>query len=109
RVRVVGKVQEAPFVINQSLDGKDAVTHVQVLSRDGATTLLDVAIETGRKHQIRRHLSAMGHPVVGDSLYGEKAAQGLHLSALSLTFECPVRGRMIQLTADENEIHRYWR
>lgn len=109
RVRVVGTVDEAPFVINQSLDGKDAVTRVQRLSVDGDTSLLDVVIETGRKHQIRRHLSALGHPVVGDSLYGEKAPQGLHLSALSLTFQCPVRGRKILVTADENEIHRYWR
>jgi tRNA pseudouridine32 synthase/23S rRNA pseudouridine746 synthase len=102
-------VQEDAFVINQSLDGKDAVTRVQVLASEGNTSLLDVVIETGRKHQIRRHLSALGHPVVGDSLYGEKAPQGLHLSALSLAFECPVRGRKILVTADENEIHRYWR
>lgn len=109
RVRVTGKVREEAFVIDQSLDGKEAVTRVQVLSDDGDTSLLDVVIDTGRKHQIRRHLSAVGHPVVGDTLYGEKTAQCLHLSAFSLTFQCPVRGRKIQVLADEDEIRRYWR
>ena len=52
-------------------------------------TLLDITIETGRKHQIRRHLANIGHPIVGDRVYGTKASVGLQLLAYRLEFICP--------------------
>ena len=63
--------QPNPTRIEQALDGKDAVSEfsLQQLSADGQRSLLDVRIETGRKHQIRRHLAAIGHPIIGDRLY----------------------------------------
>jgi 23S rRNA pseudouridine1911/1915/1917 synthase len=50
--------------------GRHAVSHVRVLARHGASSLVEVQIPTGRPHQIRIHLAAAGHPLVGDPLYG---------------------------------------
>jgi 23S rRNA pseudouridine1911/1915/1917 synthase len=50
--------------------GRHAVSHVRVLARHGQSSLVEVTIPTGRPHQIRIHLAATGHPLVGDPLYG---------------------------------------
>ena len=54
---------------------------------------LDVELISGRKHQIRRHFDAVGHPVIGDPQYGtgNKSAAGLMLQAVRLQFDCPLR------------------
>ncbi len=52
--------------------GKHAVTHFEVLETYGWCSLLEVGIETGRTHQIRLHLASIGHPILGDSTYGDK-------------------------------------
>src|SRR5258705_10021575 len=52
-------------------DGKRAVTHVAPLEAKDGGSLLDIILETGRTHQIRVHLAAIGHPLAGDWLYGE--------------------------------------
>lgn len=51
-----------------------AVSHYEVLGRQGAVSLVRFDIETGRMHQIRQHAKALGHPLVGDALYGDAAA-----------------------------------
>jgi 23S rRNA pseudouridine1911/1915/1917 synthase len=62
--------QDRKKMSTQSRRGREAATRWKVQERYGAATLLEVDIETGRTHQIRVHLNAIGHPVVGDGVYG---------------------------------------
>lgn len=91
RVRVHGRFPESPQRLDADLDGKTAISHARRLSFDPATpsSLLEVRIETGRRHQIRRHLARAGYPVIGDRLYGssESEEQPLQLRAVALRFE----------------------
>ncbi len=77
--------------ITASLDDKEAVSHIEVLDSSESVSLLKVDIETGRLHQIRRHLDHIGHPVMGDPKYGKgnKNREGLKLLASSLSFVDP--------------------
>ena len=79
-----------------TLDGKDAMTRIYPLENNSMNTLVEVSIDTGRKHQIRRHLSILGFPVVGDRQYGNSTYSELVLTAVSLTITCPNSGERIQ-------------
>jgi tRNA pseudouridine32 synthase / 23S rRNA pseudouridine746 synthase len=83
------------LTINDELDGKSAITHVKKIRAENNKTLLDIHIETGRKHQIRRHLANLHYPIVGDRLYGTKSNSGLQLLAYRLEFICPATGRTL--------------
>lgn len=87
-----------------ALNGKPAQTRYQVLSYDDVANTTRVALEpiTGRTHQLRVHMSATGHPIVGDSLYGGEIAGGakrLLLHAHRLDFKHPVSGKAMELIA----------
>ncbi|MBN1879851.1 RluA family pseudouridine synthase [bacterium] len=81
--------------------GKEAQTEYHVLSEYSLYTLLSAVILTGRTHQIRVHFSEMGHPVVGDRLYGmpDDPAPRLMLHAASLAFRNPRTGEMLSFEA----------
>lgn len=92
--------QPDPLRVDDPIDGKDAVSEIslQQVSADRGRSLVDVRIETGRKHQIRRHLAGLGHPVIGDRLYGSGEGDGvdLQLTAYLLAFHCPVADKWVQ-------------
>jgi len=83
-------------------EGKDARTGYHVIKYMGNYTLLEVRPETGRTHQIRVHLSAIGYPVVGDKTYGVKSAflsrQFIH--ACRLGFQLPSTGEYVEFTSE---------
>lgn len=92
------------FAVTQ--DGRNAVTHYEVMEAFGSTSLVEVHLETGRTHQIRVHFSALHHPLVGDQQYGadpRRAAElGLTrqwLHAFGLGFEHPVTGERVEVEA----------
>lgn len=79
--------------------GLRAVTHYRVLERHGRTALLELRPETGRTHQLRVQIAAMGAAILGDRAYGEAPAERLMLHAVSLSFEHPVTGRKLVIEA----------
>lgn len=88
-------------------DGKNAITHYSLLEAFREASLLDVHLETGRTHQIRVHMSAIGHPCCGDPMYGSDPnlskrlgliRQWLH--AVKLGFEHPGTGRWIEIETE---------
>jgi 23S rRNA pseudouridine1911/1915/1917 synthase len=80
--------------------GRPAVTHFEVMHEAAGHAMLRVRLETGRTHQIRVHLSAIGHPVYADPLYGEAVPdQRLWLHAEKLAFVHPVTGEALEFEA----------
>jgi tRNA pseudouridine32 synthase/23S rRNA pseudouridine746 synthase len=81
--------------------GKPAATGWRVLAREGGTTRLGLTPETGRSHQLRVHLLALGHPIVGDPIYGGGLAEAprLMLHAARLTFRHPEGGAPVAVEA----------
>lgn len=84
-------------------NGKDAVTHYKVLERFGDTTYIECRLETGRTHQIRVHMTSIGHPLLGDEVYGSGRnpyhLQGQTLHAMVLGFVHPGTGEYMEFSA----------
>lgn len=80
--------------------GQPAVTHWEVLRRWPEATKIQLQLETGRTHQIRVHMAYLGHPLLGDKLYGGgRGAERQALHAASLTFAHPVFGELMRFTS----------
>ena len=85
------------LILDTAVDGKNALSRASLLSYAPHTkrSLVCVEIETGRKHQIRKHLSGAGFPIVGDRLYGpglDASSVNLCLVSTYLGFNCPITG-----------------
>ena len=83
-------------------DGRSAVTHFTKISGNDKYSLLRIHLETGRTHQIRVHMSHIGHPLAGDDLYGGSLSdiqrQALHCG--EITFTCPLTGKRITVSSE---------
>jgi len=77
------------FVTCSAEEGRTALTHYRVLRQFPSFALLRINIHTGRTHQIRVHLSSLGHPLVGDVIYGKEDGTTLMLHALLLEIDHP--------------------
>lgn len=90
------------MAVNQK-NGKSAVTRIRVLERLKNATYIECQLETGRTHQIRVHLSSLGHPLLGDEVYGDSKnrfkLQGQTLHAFILGFHHPKDGHYVETVA----------
>lgn len=95
-------VDRKKMAINER-NGKPAVTHYTVLERFGSYTLIECVLKTGRTHQIRVHMASIGHPLVGDEVYGPAKCpfklQGQCLHAMVLGFVHPRTGEYLEFSA----------
>ena len=90
---ITGKIGKSEEGIRREIrqDGQDATTHYEVIAETQEASFVKVRLETGRTHQIRVHMTSIGHPLFGDALYGGRTdligRQALH--AAKLGFQCP--------------------
>ncbi len=111
-----GEIKERERRIEYALEGEPALTHLHLISANPMVSHLKVKIETGRTHQIRKHLAYIGHPVLGDRTYAGRGAipeefrlierQLLH--AASLTFTSPFTNMKIRSEAPLPRDFMYW-
>lgn len=95
-------------VVRADASGKSAITHYQIEESFAAATLMRVTLETGRTHQIRVHSQLAGHPLAGDSKYGDELFNGqlrevglnrMFLHAATLRFRHPLSGKQVTVEA----------
>ena len=88
-------------------DGRSAVTHWEVIARYNGVTHVRCRLETGRTHQIRVHMAYIGHPILGDTVYGAKKAvpglMGQCLQAVELRFIHPRTGQLVTVSCPRSE------
>ncbi len=77
--------------------GKYALTEYKILKSKDNSSLLEVTLHTGRTHQIRVHLSHIGHPLIGDFLYGERSKEGYFLKCFELSFPHPMTDEIVKI------------
>lgn len=97
----IGRCEDSIIKREVRHNGQKAITHYKVLNRNDKFTIVELALETGRTHQIRVHLSHIGHPLVGDDLYGGEREllnrQALHCK--DILFSHPITGEKMVFSA----------
>lgn len=110
----IGLLDDSKMVRHVLSEGTPAITHYAPIAFNEQATLLKLQLETGKTHQIRCHMSSMGHPLVGDDLYGGKREfinrQALHCGTVEFTH--PVTNEKVTVTAPlpndiENAVKQY--
>ncbi len=104
---VFGRVGADVREIRSPIDGEEAVSFLRVVDANDEASLVEVRIETGRTHQIRKHLLEIGHPIAGDRAYGNSRARDARARALPrqmlhaarLSFEDPGTGERVKAAA----------
>lgn len=86
---------KAPATFRVGVNGKSSRTEYKVVKENAEHSLLELKPETGRTHQLRVHLSNLGHPIVGDTMYGGEAGDRLYLHAAELEITLPNRERKV--------------
>ena len=97
----IGRPDDQSLIFGVTPQGKEAITHFKVIQRFVSGTLVKLSLETGRTHQIRVHMKHLGHPLMGDDLYGGNS-ELIHRQALHswhLKFNHPVTKKNMQLEA----------
>ena len=110
----IGLLDDSKMVRHVLSEGTPAITHYAPIAFNEQATLLKLQLETGKTHQIRCHMSSMGHPLVGDDLYGGKRdfinRQALHCGTVEFTH--PITNEKVTVTAPlpndiENAVKQY--
>ncbi|MCS7233408.1 MAG: RluA family pseudouridine synthase [Synergistetes bacterium] len=105
KVIAEGSIRESSFKVSLPVDGKEAISLFRVIERSKIATFLEVRILTGRKHQIRIHLSKIGHPVVGEKLYKRgiireevlRKIPRIMIHCEEISFEHPFLGKFVSI------------
>ena len=100
-----GRVSPAVRIIETPIEGQSAATNLQILDSNNLATHLKLKLETGRTHQIRKHLESIRHPILGDKSYGTwhtlpnelRLVERQMLHAACLQFESPFTGSVIRI------------
>jgi 23S rRNA pseudouridine1911/1915/1917 synthase len=102
--RVEGRVDSKRRRLESIVDSKQAVLEFERIGTDEKFSHLKVLLETGRKHQIRKQLSEIGHPICGDALYGSKTSfkEGIALVSYSFAFLHPISKESITITLPDH-------